>query len=268
MAGAGFRRVNRLLRLPPGVLRGRLVQASLAPLYASGLYAHSLPGRGGGAIQPVGADSWPGDAARGREIAQGLFRLAGQAIREPAPLGRPVGADEAWRVAFNSFAWLPDLMALGAGAAPIARAFVERWIAENGTWESIAWRPDVLGQRLSHWLAEPVLFEVAGKVESRNRLFVSANRQARHLARVLPGALSGAALLAAIKGLIYAGIGLTGVTKLLKTGLKQLSLALPRQLLADGGHVERSPAVQLAVLRDLVDIRAALHATGHEPPAI
>ena len=233
---------------------------------ASGLYAHSLPGRGGGAIQPVGADSWPGDAARGREIAQGLFRLAGQAIREPAPLGRPVGADEAWRVAFNSFAWLPDLMALGAGAAPIARAFVERWIAENGTWESIAWRPDVLGQRLSHWLAEPVLFEVAGKVESRNRLFVSANRQARHLARVLPGALSGAALLAAIKGLIYAGIGLTGVTKLLKTGLKQLSLALPRQLLADGGHVERSPAVQLAVLRDLVDIRAALHATGHEPP--
>ena len=60
MAGAGFRRVNRLLRLPPGVLRGRLVQASLAPLYASGLYAHSLPGRGGGAIQPVGADSLAG----------------------------------------------------------------------------------------------------------------------------------------------------------------------------------------------------------------
>src|SRR5262249_23279556 len=36
--------------------------------------------------------------------------------------------------------------------------------------------------------------------------------------------------------------------------------------LADGGHVERSPAVQLAVLRDLVDIRAALHAAGREPP--
>jgi len=266
MAGAGFRRVNRLLRLPPGVLRGRLVQASLAPLYASGLYAHSLPGRGDGAIQPIGADSWPGDAVRGREIAQGLFRLAGQAIREPAPLGRPVGADEAWRVAFNSFAWLPDLMALGAGAAPIARAFVERWIAENGTWDSIAWRPDVLGRRLSHWLAEPVLVEVAAKVESRNRLFVSANRQARHLARVLPGGLSGAALLAAIKGLIYAGLGLTGATKLLKIGLKQLSQALPGQLLADGGHVERSPAVQLAVLRDLVDIRAALYAAGQEPP--
>ena len=206
---------------------------------------------------------WPGDAARGREIAQGLFRLAGQAIREPAPLGRPVGADEAWRVAFNSFAWLPDLMALGARGPHRSRApSSSAGSPKTELWESIAWRPDVLGRRLSHWLAEPVLFEVAGKVESRNRLFVSANRQARHLARVLPGGLSGAALLAAIKGLIYAGLGLTGVTKLLKTGLKQLSLALPRQLLADGGHVERSPAVQLAVLRDLLDLRAALHRRG------
>ena len=44
------------------------------------------------------------------------------------------------------------------------------------------------------------------------------------------------------------GSALTGGSKLLKIGLKQLSLALPGQLLADGGHVERSPAVQLAVL--------------------
>ncbi len=109
--------------------------------------------------------------------------------------------------------------------------------------------------------------EVAGKVESRNRLFVSANRQARHLSRVLPGGLSGAPLIAAIKGLIYGGLGLTSGAKYLKTGLKQLGAALSRQLLADGGHVERSPAVQLSVLRDLVDIRAALHAAGHEPPA-
>jgi len=266
MAGAGLRRLNRLLRLPPGKLRGQLAQAVFRPLYASRLYARTLSGRGDGAIQPIRADAWPGDAARGREIAEGLFRLAGQSIREPAPLGRPVGSDEAWRIAFNSFAWLSDLMALGARAAPIARAFVERWIAENPGWDSIAWRPDILGRRLSHWLAEPALMEITGKVEGRNRLYVSANRQARHLARVLPGGLSGAPLLAAIKGLIYGGLALSGGSRLLKIGLKQLSLALPQQLLADGGHVERSPAVQLAVLRDLVDIRAALHAAGHEPP--
>ena len=43
---------------------------------------------------------------------------------------------------------------------------------------------------------------------------------------------------------------------------------MPRQLLADGGHVERSPAVQLAVLRDLVRYpRIALHAAGRQPPS-
>jgi uncharacterized heparinase superfamily protein len=267
MAGARLRRINRQLHLPPGVLRGRVIQRLAAPNFASRIYGRSLRGRGDGAIQPVGADSWPGDAARGREIAQGQFRLAGQTIREPAPLGRPVGSEEGWRVAFNGFVWLPDLMALGAGAAPIARAMVERWIAENGGWERIAWRPDVIGRRLSHWLSEPALVEVSAKVESRNRMFVSANRQARHLARVLPAGLCGQPLLAAIKGLIYAGLGLTGRTRLLAAGLKQLSLTLPHQLLADGGHVERSPAVQLAALRDLVDIRAALHAAGREPPS-
>ena len=141
MAGARLRRLRRQLRHPPGVLRGRAIQRVLAPLYASALYRQSLPRRGDGTIQPVGADSWPGDAARGREIAQGLFRLAGQSIREPAPLGRPVGSEPAWRIAFAGFAWLPDLMALGAGAAPIARALVERWISENGAWDSIASRP-------------------------------------------------------------------------------------------------------------------------------
>jgi uncharacterized heparinase superfamily protein len=210
MPGARLRRLNRLLHLPPGVLRGRIIQRLAQPIHASGLYRHSLPRRGDGAIRTVGADSWPGDVARGREIAQGLFRLAGQSIREPAPLARPVGADESWRAAFNSFAWLSDLMALGAGAAPIARAMVERWVAEKEGWEAIAWRPDVVGRRLSHWLAEPVLVEVAGKVESRNRLFISANRQAHHLARVLPAGLTGQPLLAAIKGLIYAGLALTG----------------------------------------------------------
>ena len=62
MAGAGLRRLNRLLRLPPGILRGRLIQGALAPLYGTGLYASSLPGRGDGAIQPVAP--MPGRAIR------------------------------------------------------------------------------------------------------------------------------------------------------------------------------------------------------------
>jgi len=265
MKGARPRRLRRLMELPPELARGRVVYALCRPLYGSPLAGLSFRGLGEASIRPVKADAWPGSPERGRAIAEGLFRLAGQEIREPAPLGRPVGAEKEWRAAFNGFAWLGDLMALGPAAAPVARAFVQRWIEENPRFEALAWRPDVIGRRLASWLAEPALLEDAGDPASIGRLREAMAKQARHLALVLPAGLCGERLLSAVKGLVYAGLSL-GAEGLLQAGLKHLKLALPRQLLADGGHVERSPAVQLAVLRDLVDIRAALEAAGREPP--
>jgi uncharacterized heparinase superfamily protein len=267
MANAPLRRIRRLISLPADQLGGRLIYRLSRPIFRSGLYNRSLTARGDGMIRPVAADPWPGDPARGREIAKGVFRLAGQVVREPTPLGGPIGADDAWRVAFNSFGWLGDLMALGPGAAPVARAFVERWLEENQDWEAIAWRPDVMGQRLSRWLAEPALLDDTRDPRLRGLIHAAASRQGRHLARVLPAGLAGLSLLRAIKGLIYAGLALGGEgDKLLGLGLKHLARALPKQLLADGGHVERSPAVQLSALRDLIDMRAALEAAGREPP--
>src|SRR5207237_10222559 len=43
---------------------------------------------------------------------------------------------------------------------------------------------------------------------------------------------------------------------------------LQRQILPDGGHRTRNPSVQLEVLRDLIDIRAALRAARIEAPAV
>ena len=267
MKRARPRRFRRLMELPPDLARGRVVYALCRPLYRSPLAGLLLRRRGEAAIQPVGADAWPGSPERGREIAQGLFRLAGQEIREPVPLGRPVGAEKEWRAAFNGFAWLGDLMALGPAAAPVARAFVQRWIEENPRFEALAWRPDVTGRRLASWLGEPAVLDAGEDPAAARRLQDSVGQQARHLAQVLPAGLCGERLLAAVKGLVYAGLALGGSEALLQAGLKQLKLTLPRQLFSDGGHRERSPAVQLAVLRDLVDIRAALEAAGREPPA-
>jgi uncharacterized heparinase superfamily protein len=84
-------------------------------------------------------------------------------------------------------------------------------------------------------------------------------RQAQHLHRVLPAGLAGAELIAALKGLIAAGACLPGGEAWKRRGLTILERELPRQILADGGHAERSPARHLAVLRDLIDLRATLH---------
>ena len=98
------------------------------------------------------------------------------------------------------------------------------------------------------------------------RLGEAVERQTRHLAHALPGGLAGQALLSGVKGLILGALAL-GHDGLLAAGLKQLARTLPRQLLADGGHVERSPAVQLAVLRDLCDLRIALESAGRQGPS-
>jgi uncharacterized heparinase superfamily protein len=266
MKGTWRRRYRRLLDLPPGMLRGRILYRAKLPVFAGALYDRVLLGRHAPKLTPQPAESWPADAAKGREIATGVFHLGHQTIREPVPLGRPIGADDDWRVAFNGFAWLGDLMALGAPATPVALAFVERWLAENPRWEKLAWRPDVIGRRLSAWLAQPLLLAAGGDAALALKIAEAVERQTRHLAHALPAGLVGQALLAAVKGLILGALAL-GHEGLLARGLKQLARALPHQLLADGGHVERSPAVQLAVLRDLCDLRLALEAAGRHGPS-
>ncbi len=101
----------------------------------------------------------------------------------------------------------------------------------------------------------------------RHRLLYETARQARHLASALPAGLAGAEALAAIKGLITVGACLPGGEAWLRRGLELLRRALPAQLLADGGHAERSPSQQLEVLRDLIDLRATLHGSEADVPA-
>jgi uncharacterized heparinase superfamily protein len=92
-------------------------------------------------------------------------------------------------------------------------------------------------------------------------------RQARHLARALPGALHGVPLLHGARGLVFAGIALPGRENWLEQGLDLLQAETGRQILPDGGHVSRSPAQLVEALRIFVDIRAALRVAGYPVPA-
>ena len=75
----------------------------------------------------------------------------------------------------------------------------------------------------------------------------------------------GPAAFAALKGLVYGALCLGG-RELVERRLALLEEELERQVLADGGHVERNPGKLLAVLGDLLEIRAALGAAQYEVP--
>ncbi|MEE8535747.1 MAG: heparinase II/III family protein [Kiloniellales bacterium] len=258
---SGFaERLRDLAHLPRELALARLGYDLKRPVFALPLYRYSLAGATATSLTIDPSDSWPGDAAIGAGIVEGVFAFSGRRIAHPAPLWAPIGAEPGWIGELHGFAWLRDLRAAGGDAARRAgRDLVGSWLDHNHVWSSRAWNPLTTGRRLANWLGCYEFFAASAAVEFRHRLLREIARQARHLFRVLPAGLAGAELIGALKGLIYAGVCLPGGAAWRSHGLAVLLRELPRQILPDGGHVERSPGRHLAVLRDLIDVRSVLH---------
>lgn len=246
-------------RWPAERVLSRLGHTLKRPVFALPFYRYSLPGLTATALAVTPSDPWPGRAAAGTAVVQGGFTFAGQSLRDPAPLWSPPGASADWLAEMHGFTWLRDLRAAGGDAARRrARDLVESWLDAHQTWSLPAWEPLATGRRLASWLGCFEFFAASAQIEFRHRLLASVAQQAQHLCRVLPAGLGGAELIAAAKGLVYAGAALPGGAAWRERGLEILRRELARQILPDGGHLERSPSRHMAVLRDLIDARAVL----------
>ncbi len=256
------------LRLPSDMLWSRIWYDLRAPLFGSRLYRLLLPTRVAVGPTPVPlADSWPGDAARGGAITQGVFAFGGQSIRDPAPLWLPVGARLSWLEELHGFEWLRDLRAASGDAGRrTARELVNRWLDDYRDWDALAWRPDLIGRRLAAWVSHYEFLGVGADALFRGRFLRGICRQASHLGAALPGGLGGSARLAAIGGLIHAGLALPRGTDHVARGRRLLERELARQFLDDGGHRERSPSALFAALRLLTGLRSALTAAEQPLP--
>ena len=253
-------RLRDFAHLPGNLALARLGYDLKRPVFALPIYRYSLTGVTPTALAATPPDPWPGDAGLGAEIVQGVFSFAGRRVSDPSPLWAPAGVEPGWLAELHGFGWLRDLRAAGGdGARRAARELVGAWLDRHGKWSTPAWDPLIAGRRLANWLACYEFFAASAAIDYRHRLFAGMARQAQHLHRVLPAGLAGADLVAAVKGLITAGVCLPGGAAWRRRGLTILERELPHQILADGGHAERNPARHLAVLRDLIDLRAVLH---------
>ncbi len=260
-------RLASLRHLPPDQLSSRIFYLLKRPLFRLPPYRASLAGSNAAAPNTTPPDPWPGQASQGSAIAGGCFTLRGQTLMNPAPIWSPAEAGGEWLQELHSFSWLRDLRAAGGDTARrAARELVGSWLDGHETISFPAWDPIVLARRLSHWLGQWEFYAASADVLFRRRVIDSACKQACHLNRVLPAGLSGSDLICALKGLTIAGACLPGGERWLARGLERLMRELPKQILVDGGHIERSPARHLAVLRDLIDLRATLHAAEVEVP--
>jgi uncharacterized heparinase superfamily protein len=251
----------------PGLL-ARLRREALQALAAGPFYRHTLIGRVPSDLRFRIALRWPGDSRRGAAIIGGEIELAGEVARTPSPRWAPPGPGPEWLAAWHGFAWVSDVAAAGAASREALRDLVQSWIAENPGWKSLAWRSDVLATRLFAWI---VHFDEITKRDQddalRQAMLTSMVAQLRHLSRTASWEVSGAARLRAFKGLVASMAVLGSPEGRLIKVLKALERELSVQILADGGHVSRSPSLQLQVLQDLIDTRAVLRSAQIEAPA-
>ena len=165
--------------------------------------------------------------------------------------------DRLWRYNLHYF---DDLNAQGAaGRRTWQRDYLNRWLAQNPPPRGTAWEPYPVSLRAVNWIK----WFLAGNPPDAGWLH-SLAVQVRWLRHRLEWHLLGNHLFANAKALVYAGLFFDGseAGEWLDCGLRILERELPEQILADGGHFERSTMYHALALEDLLDLLNLVAARG------
>ena len=250
----------------PITLGGRIGQTLRELYYSSRVYQLTLRGRPAKlAFRP--ADLWQGDVDRANAMFQGTFRAAGDEVAAPNQSPWVIAPPSAaWLIEINSFDWLRDFRTAGGRAAKQrARDLTAGWIDACGTWSRLAWRPDIVGRRISAWTNHADYLLEDAPVGFAPRFLESLQIQTKHLRRTARRAPAGAPMIDALTGLACADIAAGHTGRHLAKVIQLLDHELTLQIAPDGGHFERNPTVHHRVLSALVSLRATFEQAGLEP---
>jgi uncharacterized heparinase superfamily protein len=212
-----------------------------------------------------------GDAARGRDIGVGIWRIGAERIsgEYPIPWERPHPSKH-FTARLHSFGWLDDLAVLGPPASPRIAQLIETWVERYGEWDELAWDPELAAERLYSWLSWGRPAFEQGDAAQRSALMRSAARHARllvlaqnELSERRLGAIKAGAALA-----LAAAAGFPEANRLAEAGEEMLLEACAKQFLPDGGHQSRSPEALAEALCDLVAAHTAFELHSEPSPML
>ena len=161
--------------------------------------------------------------------------------------------EKLWR--YNQH-YFDDLNAGGAAARRAwHQALLADWVQHNPPGTGNAWEPYPTSLRIVNW----VKWSLSGQALSAACLH-SLAVQVRWLRQRLERHLLGNHLFANAKALVFAGLHFEGpeARGWLQLGLRILQRELKEQVLADGGHFERSTLYHALALEDMLDLCNAM----------
>ncbi len=216
-------------------------------------------------------DPFAGDVARGRALLDGMISFRGeQRAIDALDLGKRE-TNRALAEYVQGFSWLRDLstVATRTQATPIAEQLMRRWLdAHADSVSEPAWRADLWGRRILLWTAHAPLILSSTDLVYRSRVLNTLARGARHIDRGAEKMAPGVPRIAAICGVVAAGLLIPGGDA--RRGATEAALvkAIAASVFEDGGSVARSPVAQLDIVMLLTMLRETYVARRLEPPAI
>jgi uncharacterized heparinase superfamily protein len=245
-------------------------------LLGSGLYSLTLGQRSPRTFFAVAPDPWPGDPVVGMRLVAGELMAHSQigAVmpRSDDPPWRRAGAGVLWLDALNGFAWLRDLRDCGdPSAAVLAAQLVDDWCDREWRWSPLSWKREVLAARIVNWIRHYDWLAAAADPGFPARFVLAVGRQRAHLRRTSRTGMIGHEAVAVLKAMIFADLAFLRdgkrFEKSLEHNLGRLAKFVKRYVGHDGVVAERAPHLQVAVLRHLLDVRAALGSAERRAPA-
>lgn len=200
------------------------------------------------------------------ELASGQLGLGGTVVEFGR--GSPfviADAPHRWQLELQRFGWLRHLRASNDARAPaLARRLVADWIRRHRRQQGLAWRTDVLAGRVLAWLCNAgLLLDEADPAFYREAL-ASLGSQIRRLDRNRDRLAPGPALVEARITLLIAALATDPAERHVDRLETELSRELSRQILPDGCHVGRNPAVVLRLLLALLPLRQCVLTRGRD----
>jgi uncharacterized heparinase superfamily protein len=204
-----------------------------------------------------------------REIEVGQFGLAGSLAlldgKSPFEARPP---SEAWARALHGFGWLRHLEAAEEfDAQDTARRLALEWTARyRGGGGGLPWQPEVMARRIISWITHAGFLLEDADAKCYDAITESLGFQLVRLSATWRAAPVGPPRLLALIAIVLGDLTIADHERQLNDAERLLSEELARQILPDGGHKSRNPALLVELMLDLLPLSQCFVARGRPVP--